>query len=330
MEIIGLFKTKKVLLICLLYTIFCCKGENKDNGTTYKSSNSGIIVNESCFVKQKSFNKKEDKELIYKYENETYEIKSNNEQAYDIVLNGKKYLSNLNLESANINFYYYKCENKKVFLIEGDDYYSSVFFVYVFENEDLYYLGDFDINQPNVEKSGVLKKDFKISFNNNEFIIDALVKDKLFKTFYLKQKKSIPQESQDSKLDLSGLWRLNCENSLTTFDISDKNGYLSLYSDNAIYINVEIINIEDKVGEYYIRFKNTESQQNYSGDKKSIVDNEISKSENIGRLVLKNNKLLLYWKGLFNDKAKKLDFEQDFILIKENEGKNPITLTKCD
>ncbi|MCV9934682.1 hypothetical protein OIU80_20570 [Flavobacterium sp. LS1R47] len=330
MEIMGFFKTKKMLFICLMYTVFCCKGENNDNITTYKSNTSVIIVNESCFVKQKIFNEKDDKELIYKYENEIYEIKSNKKQAYDIVLNGKKYLSNLNLESANINFYYYKCMDKKVFLIEGDDYYSSVFFAYLFENEVLYYLGNFDINQPNVENSGVLKKDFKILANKDQLTIDLLLRDKFFKTFNLKQKKITPKEVFDSKINLNGLWRLNCENSLTTFDISNKSGYLSLYSDNLIYINVEIIYIEDKIGEYYIKFKSTESQQSYSGDKKSIDDSEISKSENIGRLVIKNDELLLYWEGLYNDKTKKKDFELDFVLIKENEGVNPVKLIKCE
>lgn len=331
MEIVDLLKIKRIFFICLLSTLFCCKEQNKEKVTEKDEKNIVIITNEkSCFIKQEYLSKKDDKELIFKYENENYEIKSNKEQAYDLILNRKKYLANLNLESANINFYYYKCENKKIFLIEGDDYYNSVFFVYLFENENLSYLGDFGIKQPNVEKSGVLKKDFNISFNNNEFSIDVFLKNKFFQTFKLKQKKNIPQESQDSKLDLNGLWRLNCENSLTTFDISDNKGYLSLYSDNTIYINVEIINIENKVGEYDIRFKNTESQQNYNGDKKNIIDNEISKSENIGRLVLKNDKLLLYWKGLYNDNFKKLEFEQDFVLIKENEGKNPIILSKCE
>ncbi|KIA98870.1 hypothetical protein OA93_08280 [Flavobacterium sp. KMS] len=318
------------LLVIFAFALSSCNSEKKEKIKVNNIENTITIVNKSCFVKQKSLNKKDNDDFLYKYENETYEIKNNNEQAYDIVLNGKKYLSNLNLESANINFYYYKCENKKVFLIEGDDYYSSVFFVYIFENEDLYYLGDFDINQLNVEKSGVLKKDFKISFNNNEFIIDALVKDKLFKTFYLKQKKSIPQESQDSKLDLNGLWRLNCENSLTTFDISDKKGYLSLYSNNAIYINVDIIDIPNKKNEYYLRFKNTDSQKKYYKDDKNVIDDEISKTENIAKLILKDKTALLYWYGLHNVKTKKLDFVDDFIMLKENGGKNPIELTKCD
>jgi len=327
-------KTTIIIILIVLFTTFFFSSCKENKGVVITENNVKNIAlttnNKACFIKQEYLSRKDDKDLIFKYENENYEIKNNKEQSYNLILNGKKYLTNLNLESANINFYYYKCENKKIFMIEGDDYYSSVFFAYLFENEKLSYLGDFNIKQPNVEKLGVLKKDFNISFNNNQLSIDVLLQHKFFQAIKLKQKKNIPQESQDRKLDLNGLWRLNCENSLTTFDISDNNGYLSLYSDNAIYINVEIINIENKVGEYDIRFKNTESQQNYSGDKKNIIDNEISKSENIGRLVFKNDKLLLYWKGLYNDKFKKLEFEKDFVLIKENEDKNPIILSKCE
>ncbi|PAM92489.1 hypothetical protein B4N84_22540 [Flavobacterium sp. IR1] len=331
MEIVSLLKMRKIFFICLLGTLFCCKEQNKEEIIAKNVKNIGSITNNiSCFIKQEYLNENKEKELIYKYKDEIYEIKSNQKQTYDIVLNGKTYLANLNLESAGINFYYYKCHDKKILLIEGDDYYGSVFFVYLFENKDFYYLGDFYITQPTVEKSGILKKDFNISFNNSEFIIDALVKDKFFKTFNLKERKRIVQESLDSNLDINGLWRLNCANSLTTFDISGKKGYLSLYSDNAIYINVEIINIENKIGEYHIRFIDTESQQNYDVNKNSIVDDEISKSENIGKLVLKNDKLLLYWRGLYNDKLKKIDFEHDFVLIKENEEKNPIVLSKCE
>ncbi|OXA87368.1 hypothetical protein [Flavobacterium hercynium] len=331
MEIVTLRTIRKIIFICLLSSLFCCKKQNKEEIIAKNvKNNSSITNNVSCFTKQEYLNGNDDKELIYKFKDEIYEIKRNQKQTYDIVLNGKKYLANLNLESAGINFYYYKCHDKKILLIEGDDYYSSVFFIYLFENKDFYYLGDFYIKQPTVEKSGILKKDFNISFNNNEFIIDVLVEDKFFKTFNLKERKSIDEESLDSNLDIDGLWRLNCANSLTTFDISGKKGYLSLYSDNAIYINVEIINIENKIGEYYVRFINTESQQNYDVDKKSIVDNEISKSENIGKLVLKNDKLLFYWRGLYNNKLKKIDFERDFVLIKENEEKNPIILSKCE
>jgi hypothetical protein len=131
-------------------------------------------------------------------------------------------------------------------------------------------------------------------------------------------------------LSLKGLWSVNCENELTVLDVSDHNGYLSLFSNNAIYINVDIIDIPNIKDEYYLRFKNTDSQKNYYKDDKNVIDDEISKTENIAKLVFKGKSTLLYWYGLYNVKTKKLDFVNDFIMLKENGGKNPIELTKCD
>lgn len=333
MEIIEVFKRKKIFFVFLLYIFFCCKGNNKEGFVAddlkgdFKISNSSA----SCFVNQKCINKNDQNGFVYKFENEVYEVLPNKNLTNDLVINGEKYLSNLTLESADLNFYYYKCSAKKIFLLERDDYYNSTIFAYLFEDKNLYYLGNFSISQPNVEKTGVKKKDFKISIDNNQIAIEVLLDSKSFNTYKLNEKKSVSKENQiASKTDLSGIWRLNCENSLTTLDISGAEGYMSLYSDNAIFINVEIVGAENKLNEYYVRFKGTESQQKYYEDKKNTVDSEISKTENIGKLVLRDNNILFYWNGLYNNKTKKRDFIDDFVMLKENSGENPIVLKKCE
>ncbi|PBI83349.1 hypothetical protein BSF41_45390 [Flavobacterium sp. ACN2] len=333
MELIEVFNRKKIFFVCLLYTLFCCKGNNKEEFVANDLKSDAKISNSdaSCFVDQKCINKNDLNGFVYEFQNEIVEVVSGKNSTNDFVINGEKYLSNLTLESADLNLYYYKCSAKKIFLFEGDDYYSSTIFAYLFENKNLYYLGNFIISQPNVEKTGVKKKDFKISTDNNQIYIEVLLNSKSFKTYKLNERKSISKETQiTSKIDLSGIWRLNCENSLTTFEISGMEGYMSLYSDNAIFINVELVGIENKLNEYYVRFKGTESQQKYYEDKKNTVDSEISKTQNIGRLVLKDNNILFYWNGLYNDKTKKRDFVDDFVMLKENAGKNPIVLKKCE
>ena len=95
--------------------------------------------------------------------------------------------------------------------------------------------------------------------------------------------------SNKEQISIKGLWRISCGNALTTFDINDNEGYLSLYSFNAIYINLRIMQ-SSKINEYLLWFKSTESQEIYYKESLKIEnDNDISKDKIIGRLVLKEN-----------------------------------------
>lgn len=84
--------------------------------------------------------------------------------------------------------------------------------------------------------------------------------------------------------------------------------------------------------EYLLKYASVSSQENYYDEYLKIVDEEISKDKVIGKLILqKNGKVELQWIGLYNMKKQKLEFvESDFLLIKENSGKKPLILEKCE
>lgn len=129
--------------------------------------------------------------------------------------------------------------------------------------------------------------------------------------------------------NLQGTWAINCENELTELSITHETGYLSLYSDNAIYIEVTIKK-ETNSQDFLMYFKDTASQKNFYKDKPNVVDHDISKDLAIGKISFKNDRLNLQWFGLYNTKNNKKEFLSDFLMIKENGGKNPIVLMKCN
>lgn len=147
------------------------------------------------------------------------------------------------------------------------------------------------------------------------------------------EEEKISVKSEDKKpevtlADLKGSWAVNCENELTELSFENNEGYLSLYSDNAVYINVTVKKSEDKSG-FLLYFKNTSSQKKFYDDKPTVNDSEVSKDKEIGKLSLKNGNLMLDWYGLYNAKTGKYDFKNEFIMIKENGGKMPVILHKC-
>lgn len=124
---------------------------------------------------------------------------------------------------------------------------------------------------------------------------------------------------------IKGLWRIDCKNELTTFDVDEKmNVYFSLYS-NTIYINgVLEKSLND---EYILKFKNIESQNDFS---LKIDEKEYSKEKIIGKIKVEGSKLTFEWFGLYNIKDKKIEFADDNVFVKENDNSKIITLTKCE
>ena len=160
---------------------------------------------------------------------------------------------------------------------------------------------------------------------------EIIYKKKINDEFSFKTKENTKKENFNfSKSDIDNSWSVNCDNGLTEFDITGNKAYLSLYSDNAIYINARVEQNVKSENEYLIYFDSTGSQEKYYADKKNIVDEEISKTEIIGKISLNNkDELILKWIGLYNLKTKSLEFVSDFVMIKENGGANPIILKKC-
>lgn len=138
------------------------------------------------------------------------------------------------------------------------------------------------------------------------------------------------KEGKTSPSDLKGMWGVICANELTELDINKSEGFLSLYDFNAIYINVKVEKLSKN--EYSLKYASLASQQNYYKENLKIVDEDIDKNKPIGNLILlKDGKARLDWIGLYNLKKQKLEFVgKDFLLIKENGGKLPLILEKCN
>ncbi|WP_158611984.1 hypothetical protein [Paenimyroides tangerinum] len=127
------------------------------------------------------------------------------------------------------------------------------------------------------------------------------------------------------------MWAIICANELTELDIDKDEGFLSLYSINDIYINLKIEKNSNK-NEYILKYSSISSQRNYYENELKIVDEDIDKNKPIGKLIiLEDGKAKLEWIGLYNLKKQKLEFVgKDFLLIKENGGKLPLILEKCE
>lgn len=174
-----------------------------------------------------------------------------------------------------------------------------------------------------------------IEDDKGKYLIDGILNDDFLN--FKKSKKDDEStkeklvDSNNQQTKITGLWRLGCEGDLTTFDINDNQGYLSLYSFNKIYINTTLRQTSNP-NEYNLFFKDTAFKQKYYDDYEFIEnDNDISTKKPIGKIKIENNgKLLLEWTGLYNEKLKKLQFVNDFLLIRENGGNNPILLEKCE
>ncbi|WET48767.1 hypothetical protein PYS58_19680 [Chryseobacterium indologenes] len=247
-------------------------------------------------------------------------------------------------ENPEIVFHLYKSDlDNIIILIEGRDYYGS--------NLGVYYIGskttkiieiDDSLNytQDNPETKGfkfpkaeIIKKDDKLKCKF--FLGNKLLSDKTYDIPTIEKtsssKKDIIADANQSTTpsDLKGTWAVICKNELTVLEINKNEGYLSLYSFNAIYINLKVEKLSKN--EYFLKYASVSSQKSYYDDRLKIVDENISKDKVIGKLILqKGGKVELQWIGLYNMKKQKLEFTgNDFLLIKENGSKTPLILEPC-
>lgn len=172
-----------------------------------------------------------------------------------------------------------------------------------------------------------IKSDTSVAYSIQEN--DTLQQSKNLMKTKNDEDKTVERE-KTAPSNLKGTWAVICKNELTILEINKNEGYLSLYSLNAIYINLKIEKLSNK-DEYLLKYASLASQQDYYKENLKIVDEEISKDKVIGKLILKNNdKAELQWIGLYNIKKQKLEFVgNDFLLIKENGGKTPLILEPC-
>lgn len=217
-------------------------------------------------------------------------------------------------------------ENNKKGIALGNVDTTNIKDVY-FKITDLYELNSktIKLNKVSINQK-IMKCEIPIEYLSEEY---AGIED--YFTYGVQEKASKKEIVTTSPSHLKGMWGVICANELTELDINKDKGFLSIYSINAIYINLKVEKISDK-NEYLLKYASVSSQQNYYADKLKIVDEEIDKYKPIGKLIiLEDGKARLEWVGLYNIKKQKLEFVgKDFLLISENGGKLPLILEKCD
>lgn len=221
-----------MLLIILLSLFYGCKGqEDKKEVKTIVDQSSA-----TCFVKQNLLQKNNYRQ--FKFNDYKFEL-INSDGRVDLLINSKKYLTNLTLESSEINFWNFKCNNKNIILLEGNDYYGSIFFCYLLENDNLFSLREFAVEQSNVEKEGLRKKDFKISLEDNGIKIITYLNGKNYNTNILKKKNRINSINNSTKnaISITGEWKLNCEDARSLDKKNEKEIFLVVQG-NQIAVNM--------------------------------------------------------------------------------------------
>ena len=185
---------KNKLLITILFSLSiilqfsCKKTEHKVLGDNTiellaKKSESIDSLNQANYI-LKTYNKvdytsKNNDEFAYEDIKLNFPFNVNLQKTSLVIIkedkvNFSRFLSD-DFDSGDLNLWRYKNQKDNIFLIELDDYYGSVFFVYGLSNNCLFRLGDFVIPQPNVEQDGKKQKTFKISEQNEIIIIERFL-----------------------------------------------------------------------------------------------------------------------------------------------------------
>lgn len=298
----------------LLFTTFFliiagCK-ENKDKKNDIENINTTIVANVDEYdVKQDStivFLYPSDKEIkkikIEKGEDNFYTI-ADDENFYKAKIN--EILENKNYKILNTDKRFIKFNTDDIFDKNSNDNKWSV--IVFKKGNKLKVTSSVELYQ---KLNGLKKLNYDFIINNNN----------------LEQISSV-EISKNTINKIQGLWRIDCKNELTTFDIDEKmNVYFSLYS-NTIYINGILEKSLNDENSYNLKFKNIESQNDYS---LKIDENDYSKDKVISKITVEGSKLSLEWLGLYNIKYKKIEFSDNNIFVKENDNNKIVKLTKCE
>ncbi len=357
----------KNILLFLLLSIFQLTGCKTDAKSPKLTSNHELEYNQSkdLYTEVSNINRTSDYDsdktihkLELKYNDLDIKVAYINEKAY-IQISRKGHI-NIDWQNIFINFYIdtdYKLTENDIHLLLKENSTSKgyllfpsfaeetrSYFFYGFSSDSLVFLGDYEYS----------------SAERGEFIFDEAahnlysISDE--KYTLKKRKTNLSQDNSSSKKDIAQIkseydkseissgaqgvsetsypnstWAVNCPGELTELSIHNAEGFLSLYSPNAIYINLSVEKLSDPK-EYILKFASVSSQKDYYDDMLKITEQDISKDKPIGRLVLKDDgNAELQWIGLYSKKKQKLEFVgDDFLLIKEGGGKNPVQLQKCD
>lgn len=183
MEIIKFFL---VILFLSLYS--CNKQDKSERRTVFNPSHIEKNTGEK-FELQKIISKRDD-DLNYRFPENTYQLIPSEKSVFNVSVNDSIYDTGLLLESASVNVWDFKNKKRHIILIEGDDYYGSVFYAYLFENYRLYDYGSFN-NQVKDPERETEPRTLDAGFDKGIINI-RISRDHDSEDFRLKRNKEIP------------------------------------------------------------------------------------------------------------------------------------------
>ncbi|MCS4302303.1 hypothetical protein [Chryseobacterium sp. BIGb0232] len=176
---------RKWFLPLLLIALFNCNGQDKKK----KLEKIDMKTEEktlSNFILQKITS--EDKDTFtYQFPELICKLIPSEKQTLNLSVNNSLYETDITIESAQVNIWNFKNSENHFILIEGDDYYGSTFYVYLYNSDkkDLSYFGNFVYENENAEKN---KQQKAIILSLNEEVVNIEVTlNQLQKNFQLKK-----------------------------------------------------------------------------------------------------------------------------------------------
>ncbi|MGV0923567.1 hypothetical protein [Empedobacter tilapiae] len=230
----------KNILIILSILFLSCKGTSQkklESNTTEKKEDKNI------FKRVETINSFQDNSLFTFSDTSSLFIEQFDSNQYIKLSNKMIFLSNSFLESANTICYLYKNNDEKILIVEGNDYYAGIFYVYYFDKENLYEIGTFYVDYPNIEVDRKSEEvDFKVEKQSNKIFIRVLKNNRFQKeeSFIISDKEKLKKfESEKEFINY-----LMQENVLTPENIinhltftKDKNDSLKINTEILDYIS---------------------------------------------------------------------------------------------
>ncbi|MGE8340655.1 MAG: hypothetical protein ACN6OI_06445 [Flavobacterium sp.] len=324
-----------------------CKSTNNESEIVYTEVNNSIKfesdLNESDIVKKIEITSSSINFLLRTIgENAYLNVGAINQQepsSWEVI--NFNFFYNNSFEDAvkDIHLLIYKNQSDGYLMFPSTSEQYKTYYLYKYSKKTIAYLGEFEDDSSDSFKGKFIynESQHNLYIQNEAKEIRKLklltIKSEAIASNVIEKEKKIITEQLEETYpsDLKGYWQTGCGNKFTELSVDNNEGYLSLNSVNAIFINLKVEK-SSKEKEYILKYAGIGSQQNYYEDELKINEGEISEDKIIGRIVIqKDGKALLNWIGLYNMKKKKLEFVgKDFLLIRENGGKNPVLLEKCD
>ncbi|OCA77465.1 hypothetical protein BBI01_03155 [Chryseobacterium artocarpi] len=328
----GIKNTNRSILLLIILFFYSCKGQKEEKNSISVIQN--IKANNSYFQLQKAI---KNDETVFQYRDLKFELKSKEGES-NLLINNEEFFIKLTLDSPDFNIWYYKNNIDKIILLEGNDYYSSVFYAYHLTNNKLFYLGNFTIDQPNVENEKPYKKEFKINIDKDKVIIQTLLNGSpsIKKTFN-DQINQVQKENTD--ILISSIYKRNVQWSNHCENASEKDNIM-LYSPDEISFNITSINficgatskqINNNTIEIYLKDSGTDYAPNgevYSNNNvpKGINFDDCSLDIPIARVkIISEDSIEFQWLGFYNRKTNK----REYIKNPFDNNKNIVVLAPC-